>query len=163
KENQMAKKKSPIRIPISNVLLGNDYTGRLYVGSERRGVDLLLDTGSSSLAVGHKRYDPRADGNVEATGVGDGGRESHRTGWIGSVVQTDLAVAAGRKRVDLAGVSVAVAYHGARDTFGDAHGILGLAYQPLDDAVDVNEPTVPPRYTPNDFRGGQKTFIEPYF
>ena len=39
----MVKNRSPIRIPISNVLLGDDYTGKLYVGSQRKEVNLLLD------------------------------------------------------------------------------------------------------------------------
>ncbi len=159
----MAKKGSPIRIPISNVLLGNDYTGKLYVGSQHKEVNLLLDTGSSSLAVDHKFYDPRKDPTAKVTDLvqevayGDGSK------WIGSVVQTDMTVSSSGAAIDLPGVSVAVAYHESVQMFGKSQGILGLAYQSLDDAINISQPTVPPKYSPNDIRAGHKSFIEPYF
>ena len=159
----MAKRSSPIRIPISNVLLDNDYTGRLYVGSQRKEVNLLLDTGSSTLAVDRKSYDPQKDPKAKVTDLvqevayGDGSK------WIGSVVQTDMTISATGKAVDLPEVSVAVAYHETAQMFGKAQGILGLAYQSLNDAVDINKPTVPPKYSPNDLRAGHKVFVEPYF
>jgi hypothetical protein len=159
----MAKNPSPIRIPINNVLLGNDYTGKLYVGSQRKEVNLLLDTGSSSLAIDHKSYDPRKDPKAKVTDLvqevayGDGSK------WIGSVVQTDMTVSASGKTIDLAGVSVAVAYHESAQMFGKSQGILGLAYKSLDDAIRLNKPTVPPKYSPNDIRAGHKALVEPYF
>jgi hypothetical protein len=159
----MAKNQSPIRIPINNVLLGNDYTGKLYVGSQRKEVNLLLDTGSSSLAIDHKSYDPRNDPKAKVTDLvqevayGDGSK------WIGSVVQTDMTVSAADKAIDLPGVPVAVAYHESVQMFGKSQGILGLAYQSLDDAIILDKPTVPPKYSPNDIRAGQRTFVEPYF
>src|SRR5258706_1645680 len=121
KEHDMAKNSNPIRIPISNVLLGNDYTGKLYVGSQRKEVNLLLDTGSSTLAVDHKSYDPRKDPAAKVTDLvqevlyGDG------SNWIGSVVQTDMTVSASGKAVDLPGVSVAVAYHESAQMFAKVH------------------------------------------
>ena len=57
----------PIRVPISINLLGNDYTGRMYVGSQRKEVNLLLDTGSSTLAVQHRHYDPGQDTHAKLT------------------------------------------------------------------------------------------------
>jgi hypothetical protein len=163
KEHPMAKKSNPVRIPISNALLGNDYTGKLYVGSQRKEVNLLLDTGSSTLAIDQKSYDPKKDAKARVTDLvqevayGDG---SH---WIGSVVQTDMTVSRGSAAIDLPGVSVAVAYHESLQMFGKSQGILGLAYQSLDDAINVSKPTVPPKYSPNDIRAGKKTFVEPYF
>jgi hypothetical protein len=157
------KGRDPIRIPINNVLLGNDYIGKLYVGAQRSEVNLLLDTGSSTLAVEQKSYDPRKDPNAKVTNLvqevayGDGSK------WIGSVVQTDMTVSESGKSIDLPGVSVAVAYHETASMFGKAQGILGLAYRALDDAIDVHKPTVPPKYTPNDVRAGHRVFVEPYF
>jgi hypothetical protein len=159
----MPKAASPIRIPISNVLLGNDYTGRMYVGSQRKEVNLLLDTGSSTLAVQSKNYDPRGDRNAKVTDLVQEVAYGDGSSWIGSVVTTDVAVSAGGRKIDLPRVPVAVAYHESADMFGQAQGILGLAYQPLDDAIDVNKPTVPPKYSPNDVRAGERTFVEPYF
>jgi aspartyl protease len=158
----MPKKPTPVRIPISNVLLGDDYTGKLYVGSERKEVNLLLDTGSSTLAVDHKSYDPRHDPKAKVTELVQEVSYADGSNWIGSVVRTDMTVSERGRTIDLPDVSVAVAYHQSQ-MFGKSQGILGLAYQPLDDAVDVNEPTVPPRYSPNDVRAGRKVFVEPYF
>jgi hypothetical protein len=157
----MPRTAKPIRIPITNLLLGNDYTGKLYVGSERKAVNLLLDTGSSTLAIEHRSYDPGNDRNAEKTRLvqevayGDG---SH---WVGSVVKTDVSTSG--NVADLAGVPVAVAYHETVQMFGKAQGILGLAYKPLDDAIEIDRPTIPPKYSPNDIRAGRRTFVEPYF
>jgi aspartyl protease len=159
----MAKSKNPIRIPINNVLLGNDYTGKLYVGAQRREVNLLLDTGSSTLAVEQKSYDPRKDTNAKVTNLVQEVAYGDGSNWIGSVVQTDMTVSASSKSIDLPDVSVAVAYHETASMFGKAQGILGLAYQALDDAIDIHRPTIPPKYTPNDIRAGHRVFVEPYF
>ena len=159
----MPQQPRPVRIAISNVLLGNDYTGKLYVGSHRKAVNVLLDTGSSTLAVDHKSYDPAHDPTAKSTelvqevGYGDG------SNWIGSVVQTDVTAREGERSVDLPGVSVAVAYHETINMFGKAQGILGLAYGALDDAIDISKVSVPPHYSPNDVRAGHKAFVEPYF
>jgi hypothetical protein len=94
---------------------------------------------------------------VQEVRYGDG------SNWIGSVVQTDMTVTDTGRSVDLPNVSVAVAYHETVNMFGKSQGILGLAYEPLDDAVDVDQPTVPPRYSPNDVRAGRTVHVEPYF
>ena len=140
----MTKNSKPIRIAISNVLLGNDYTGKLYVGSQRKEVNLLLDTGSSTLAVEHKSYDPRKDPNAKVTDLVQEVQYGDHSNWIGSVVQTDMTASAFGDTIDLPGVSVAVAYHESANMFGKSQGILGLGYQPLNDAISLRKPTVPP-------------------
>src|SRR5215471_18831599 len=151
---------APIRVPISNVLLGNDYTGKMKVGAQQKEVNVLLDTGSSTLAVENRSYDPQKDHNAQVTDLIQEVGYADGSSWIGSVVMTDVSVGAG---VDLPIVAVAVAYHETAQMFGDAQGILGLAYAPLDDAVQLTRPTVPPTYTPNEVRAGHQTFVEPYF
>jgi hypothetical protein len=164
-ERNMAKSnaRNPIRIPINNTLLGNDYTGKMYVGAQRSEVNLLLDTGSSTLAVEQKSYDPRKDSKAMVTNLVQEVAYGDGSNWIGSVVQTDMTASGSGKSIDLPGVSVAVAYHETASMFGKAQGILGLAYQALDDAIDVHKPTVPPKYSPNDVRDGHRVFVEPYF
>jgi Eukaryotic aspartyl protease len=154
---------NPIRIPISNVLLGNDYTGKLYVGAQRKEVNLLLDTGSSTLAVDHKSYDPRHDPDAKVTELVQEVSYGDGSNWIGSVVLTDMTASAGGNAIDLPGVSVAVAFHETVSMFGKSQGILGLAYKSLDDAIRIDAPTVPPKYSPNEVRSGTKVFVEPYF
>jgi hypothetical protein len=46
------------RIPITNVYMGGDYTGRILVGPEQRPMNVILDTGSSALALDGHKYRP---------------------------------------------------------------------------------------------------------
>jgi hypothetical protein len=153
----------PVRIPISNVLLGNDYTGKLYIGAQEKEVNLLLDTGSSSLAVENRSYDPQHDKKATVTSMVQEVAYADGSNWIGSVVKTDVTAKADRHSTALESVAVAVAYHETASMFGDAQGILGLAFESLDDAYTLKHPTVPPKYTPNEIRTGHHTFVEPYF
>ena len=154
---------TPIRIPISNILLGSDYTGKVFIGSQQKAVNLLLDTGSSTLAVENRSYDPAHDANAKVTNMVQAVAYGDGSNWIGSVVRTDVKVSASAASADLPSVAVAVAYHETADMFGKAQGILGLAYESLDDAYVLKRPTVPPNYTPNEIRTGRITHVEPYF
>ncbi|HEY6241470.1 MAG TPA: pepsin-like aspartic protease [Burkholderiales bacterium] len=153
---------TPLRIPINNVLMGNDYTGKLYVGSQQKEVNLLLDTGSSTLAVEHKSYNPQHDTKAAVTDLVQYVKYGSGS-WVGSVVKTEVKVKAGGHAADLLGVALAVAYHESANMFGKSQGILGLAYAPLDDALTLTRPTVPPTYTFNDIHAGHRTSVEPYF
>ena len=46
------------RIPITNVYMAGDYTGRILVGPEQRPMNVILDTGSSALALDGHKYRP---------------------------------------------------------------------------------------------------------
>jgi hypothetical protein len=94
---------------------------------------------------------------AQEVGYGDG------SGFVASVVKTDVTVKSAAASVKLPGVAVAVAYSESADMFGKTQGILGLAYAKLDTAYTLKKLTVPPTYKPNDFRGAHTTQIEPYF
>ena len=47
--------------------------------------------------------------------------------------------------------------------FGNAQGILGLAYTRLNMAYEMPGPTIPPKYTFNEIQSGRVTYPEPYF
>jgi hypothetical protein len=155
--------RKPLRIPITIALVGDEYTGRIYVGSHRDPVDVILDTGSSTLAVSHTVYDPRSDRNARLTTLAQAVSYDDETSWSGSVVRTNVAMTADGRKVDLHGAAVAVVYHQHNDVFGKARGILGLAYQQLNDAIDVGVRTIPPRFSHNQYQSGTKVFLEPYF
>jgi len=152
-----------IRIPITNTLLGGDYSGLIHVGSGKTPANVLLDTGSSSLALDANRYDPTKDTSASVTdivqevGYGDGSR------WIGSVVQTSISLGQGAQALLLPRVYAAVAYRETPNIFNQADGILGLAYTGLNDAYTLTKKTVPPTYNPNDIQSGVKTYLKPYF
>lgn len=122
------------RIPITNVPCGSDYTARIAIGSGHVGADVILDTGSSTLAVAPSAYDGTSDANLQSTtfaqnvayGVG---------GWAGPVVHTNVGFAPG-----LSLHSTPIALWSVQDTsvFKGATGIMGLAYNDLNSAYDLN-------------------------
>lgn len=154
---------NPIRIPISNLLLGSDYTGKFYIGAQQKEVNLILDTGSSTIAVESQSYDPQQDQNMAATNLAQEVSYGDGSGFVASVVRTDVTVKSATQSVKLPGVAVAVAYYETGSMFGNTQGILGLAYAKLDTAYILKKRTVPPTYNANDFRTAYTTQIEPYF
>ncbi len=120
------------RIPITNVYGGGDYTGQILIGSARTPANVILDTGSSTLAVKKTVYNGSGDTSLVATGYvqdityGTGG-------WAGPVVNTTLAFGP----ADLQSGSLALSSEEQPNNFGAADGIFGLAYTPLNDAYDL--------------------------
>lgn len=150
-----------LRIPITNVLAGGDYTGTLLVGSQRKPVNVLLDTGSSTLAVHQQAYDPTKDAQAKATNIAQ--EVQYGSGaWLGAVVRTSMTVGA-NGGVTLSDVALAVATQESAHMFSGFDGILGLAYEPLDDAFAMPNATWPMTLTAREIAEGQPTFVEPYF
>jgi hypothetical protein len=155
--------KTTVRMPITNILNDGDYSGKIYVGADRVEVDVLLDTGSSTLAVDGHVYDPTNDSRVELTDIGQEVSYEDNSSWVGGIVLTDITVNLAHPLV-LSKVHVAVAYHATEEMFGTSHGgILGLAYSRLNDAYRMPGPTIPPHYTYNQIQKGHRIYIEPYF
>jgi hypothetical protein len=153
-----------VRIPITNVYMGGDYTGRIYVGPAKTPLNVILDTGSSALAVDGKKYKPTLTGaGADKTGnlaqtdaYGDGST------WTGAVLNSIVTVGEGALGVPLAGANVAVAYTASSSMFQGADGILGLAYAPLDDAFKMPKNTWTNHYTSTQVRVGKRTLLVPY-
>jgi hypothetical protein len=140
-----------LRIPITNVCDGSDYSAQILVGSEQVVANVILDTGSSTLAIDPSIYNPATDANVTATSLaqlviyGTGG-------WLGPVVNTSMILsqpasigqpgsighAAGN--VTLKNSPIAVTDFQASDNFtGTVDGIMGLAYYALNDAYNLED------------------------
>ena len=94
------------RIPITNVYMGGDYTGRLLVGPQQRPLNVILDTGSSALALDGHKYTPDLTEGDKSTDLAQTDSYGDGSNWIGSVVKTDVAVSRAGRDVDLPGVSV---------------------------------------------------------
>ena len=68
------------RVPITNVHMGGDYTGRILVGPGKQPMNVILDTGSSALALDGTKYTPRLSDGDQSTDLaqtdsyGDGKR-----------------------------------------------------------------------------------------
>jgi len=150
------------RIPIVNVYMEGDYTGAINVGSQGKAANVILDTGSSTLALDGHFYDPSTDKNAKVTDLAQ--EVQYGSGaWVGAVVLTDIGIGSGAQAIALQQVNTAVAYAESKDMFAQANGILGLAYTRLDRAFTMPGPTWPPKYRYNQIQQGRSTFVDPYF
>jgi hypothetical protein len=142
-----------LRIPITNVYGGGDYTAALSIGTNKQPANVIVDTGSSTLAVTPDIYDPSKDTAARPTpfaqvvlyGTG---------GWAGPVLQAPV----GFGSASLPGAPLALSVLQEQDNFGKADGILGLAYNALNDAFDVTAALTamhvnPPSTYPWPFKG----------
>jgi hypothetical protein len=125
-----------IRIPITNYYGGGDYTAQVFVGSREVAANVILDTGSSTLAVKQSMYNPLLDTNFRPTAFvqdityGTGG-------WAGPVGTTNLRMGLPENGATVADGSLALTVQQEPDNFGLADGILGLAYDTLNDAYSL--------------------------
>jgi Eukaryotic aspartyl protease len=124
-----------LKIPITNVYGGGDYTAPITVGSQGAVANVILDTGSSTLAVVPRVYNPGADGSAEPTTLaqdvlyGTGG-------WTGPVVTAAVSMGTGGQSVS-ADVNIAITDEQETGNFGAADGILGLAFNSLNQAYNL--------------------------
>lgn len=122
-----------IRVPITNVYAGNDYTAQIAIGSKQAPANVILDTGSSTLAVSSKVYNPEQDEHKELTPLAQ--EIGYVTGgWAGPVLKTTVAMGEAAEPVE---TYIALADEQQPHNFGGADGILGLAYNELNEAYDL--------------------------
>ncbi len=125
-----------VRVPITNIYGGGDYTAQIAIGSDQTVANVIMDTGSSTLAVVPKVYDPSSDAGAKPTAFaqdvvyGTGG-------WTGPVVTTTLGMGSGAQAVSL-DTYIALSVEQEAGNFGQADGILGLAYNALNSAYDLS-------------------------
>ncbi len=127
-----------LKLPLTNVYAMGDYTARFHIGSKQTPVNLLIDTGSSTLVLDENVYQSVKDQALKPTslaqevtyGIG---------GWDGPVVQTQVKVALHGSDLMLDECHVAlVASDQQAKTFGQADGMLGLAYSHLNKSFDLS-------------------------
>src|SRR5262252_3892691 len=124
-----------IRIPINNVKGGGDYTGEIRVGSQGAVANVILDTGSSTLAVIPRVYKVAEDKNVTLTSFAQ--LVTYGTGgWSGPVLQTTLSMGSGGNQASVH-TYIAIADEQLPHNLGPADGILGLAFNSLNAAYDL--------------------------
>jgi hypothetical protein len=148
-----------IRIPISNSLMGSGYTSRILVGGRRLAVDVILDTGSSTLAVDGRIFDPLKDPATKTTKLAQAIQYGSGS-WVGAVVQTQVGLSAS---VLLKAVNIAATYTEAQGIFGRAGGIFGLAYPPLNNAFSMSGDTWKAKYDADQLSRGRVAGLDPYF
>jgi hypothetical protein len=150
------------RIPITNYHLRGDYTGRLLVGPQKQPMNVILDTGSSALALDGHKYRPHLADGDKATDLAQSDSYGDNSSWTGAVISTTVTAGEGAGQVTLADANVSVAYEESADMFSGCDGILGLAYAPLDDAYRMPTLTWPKKYSAFQVRQGKRIDIKPY-
>src|SRR5277367_646386 len=134
---QSAVSPKTVRVPINNVYGGGDYTAQMSVGSENAVVNLIMDTGSSTLAVKKGTYKPASDKNLKPSAYAQD--VTYGTGgWAGPVVTTNLTMGVPGNTVTLQNSPMAIADEQQPHNFGAADGILGLAYNALNSAYNLS-------------------------
>ncbi|WP_390914062.1 pepsin-like aspartyl protease [Pseudosulfitobacter sp. SM2401] len=125
------------RLPISNLQAKGDYTAIFEIGAHDRPVHLLLDTGSSSLAI--NVHDVVSKDLEQTTYLEHLSYGSNPAGFTGPVVNTSLTMTEGDNTPEagLATVNVTLIPPAAGQPFGTADGIMGLAYAPLNTFTDI--------------------------
>lgn len=126
-----------ITIELTNVYAKGDYSARLYIGSEQKPVNLIIDTGSSTLVIEPKAYQPETDKSLMTTpvvqevnyGIG---------GWAGAVIHSQLHFLDHHEETKVADTAIAIVEAEPTSTFGDADGILGMAYHHLNKSFDLS-------------------------
>ena len=83
-----------MRLDITNVLSGNDYSAQLAIGGKGAMANVLLDTGSSTLAVDPSVYDGSGDNDLK-TGTLMQFVKYGTGGWARPVVNTTLTFGTG--------------------------------------------------------------------
>lgn len=146
-----AVKPRTLKIPLTNVYARGGYSAQLTIGANQDTVNLILDTGSSTLVISGSDYNEQQDKALNPTsfaqevlyGMG---------GWDGPVVHTRVGVCENaidydltddyhehaHQPVVLSSCPVAVVYCNAQETtFAEADGILGLAYHALNKSYNL--------------------------
>ncbi len=124
-----------LRLPITNVVCGNDYSAQLSIGTQGATANVILDTGSSTLAVEPTVYNAASDKELQPTTLAQ--LVTYGTGgWAGPVVNTTVTLGAGAGRIGLPNCPVAITSVQEKGNFQGVTGILGLAYNGLNNAFD---------------------------
>jgi hypothetical protein len=148
-----------VRIPITNINMEGDYTGAITVGtgSAAKTLNVILDTGSSALAVNGGKYSPQLGNGTTATNLAQFEAYGDGSNWLGAVLKDTVKIG------DVTGSSVAIAvtYQTSASMFREADGILGLAYQALDDAYSLSGSTWPKKYTKSQVEHGGRSSVVP--
>jgi len=125
-----------LELPITNVFAKGDYCVSIEVGAHKQKVNLILDTGSSTLVVDNAKYNASIDDDLTATpfaqdvtyGIG---------GWYGPVIKTYVAFN-DAENIGLSKAHIACAYHQDHPSFAKADGIFGLAFHHLNKGYNLH-------------------------
>jgi hypothetical protein len=154
-----------LRIPTTNTIANIHYTMGLTLAAGATQFNLLLDTGAGLLVVdgGDGGYNPATDAAAKTTKLLQ--TATFETGsFMAAVVRTpiSLPVVGAATPVILPNANVAVTYQEKSGIFGNADGILGLAYAALDTALRMPADTFQTKYPADQIHLGQPADLDPF-
>ena len=126
----------PVKLSITNIYGGGDYTAEIQVGSNGDTANVTLDTGSSTLAVKTTAYNAAADTDIRATSLAQDVLYGSGA-WAGPLVHTTVAFALTEGTVSIKNTPIAITEDEQEGNFGNADGIMGLAYSALNEAFEI--------------------------
>jgi len=132
----MPKNPQPLHLDITLAHAKGAYTVNINLGSTGQSANVLLDTGSSSLAVRASVYRPDGDVSLVPTSLAQQVQYGQGA-WTGPVLRTAVTFGSGRHVRRIADGLVALIETGG-ENFRGADGILGLAFRELDHAHDLD-------------------------
>ncbi|GAB3383632.1 pepsin-like aspartyl protease [Lysobacter fragariae] len=112
------------------------YTVALEFGSQRDRVNLLLDTGSSSLVVLPEAFDATRDQHLKPTQLAQQVKYGQGA-WAGPILTTQVGLGEGIHARQLAGAQFALV-QADKVNFSNYDGLFGLAFGGLDKAHDMS-------------------------
>ncbi len=130
--------KKTIKFPINIAPAQGGYALELEIGSQKKTVQLLIDTGSSTIAFNSPNYSPEEDSAVsysqyaQCVTYGKGG-------WAGPVLHTEIGYANGTDCFVVSNAPFAIVSNIEEQSFLGLDGILGLAYHHLNQSHDLSE------------------------
>lgn len=138
-----------LKLPLTNVYAKGDYCATFHIGSEQSPVNLIIDSGSSTLVVKEGSYQTSEDKNLTPTtiaqevnyGIG---------GWNGPVIHSSITIAhenaeehklnGNNDSITLNNATIAIVSSEKQfATFGLADGMLGMAYHHLNKGFNLSE------------------------
>lgn len=132
--------KPTLKLPITNVYAKGDYCATLHIGSEKTPVNLVIDSGSSTLVVKETSYKAAKDSHLTPTAIAQAVNYGIG-GWNGPVVHTTVTLNSNNQEsISLENATIAlVSSKQQYATFGKADGFIGLAYHHLNKGFNLTE------------------------
>ncbi|MCL1036780.1 peptidase A1 [Shewanella submarina] len=123
---------------MANLLANGGFCASVRLGSERSRVNLIVDTGSSTLVVHESAYRASMDKCLTPTSWAQEVRYGIG-GWLGAVVHTNITLGDGAdvKSLTMPDTPLALVHIEEGHTFLRADGFWGLAYHELNPGYDM--------------------------
>lgn len=128
-----------MKIPITNVYAKGGYCAQLHLGANKEPVNVILDTGSSTLAINKNAYQAQNDAKLTTTNLAQ--QVTYPLfSWSGPIINTLVKLKGNiQESMVVENCSVALASSITGEIrFAEADGILGLAYSHLNKSYNLS-------------------------